>query len=38
MEYYSIVWGFPQIDSVAVDCDTGAIELDDLIFRLTSFP
>ena len=29
------VWGFPQIDSAAVDC--GAVELDDLIFRRTSF-
>ena len=28
--------GFPQIDSAAVDCD--AVELDDLIFRRTSFP
>ena len=25
------VWGFPQIDSTAVDC--GAVELDDLTFR-----
>ena len=32
----STVWGFPQIDSAAVDC--GAVELDDLIFRQTSFP
>ena len=31
-----IVWGFPQIDSAAVDC--GAVELDDLTFRRTSFP
>ena len=38
MEDYSIVWGFPQIDSAAVDCDTGVVELDDLIFRHTSFP
>ena len=30
------VWGFPQIDSAAADC--GAVELDDLIFRRTSFP
>ena len=30
------VWGFPQIDSTAVDC--GAVELDDLTFRRTSFP
>ena len=30
------VWGFPQMDSTAVDC--GAVELDDLTFRLTSFP
>ena len=30
------LWGFPQIDSAAVDC--GAVELDDLIFRRTSFP
>ena len=30
------VWGFPQIDSAAVDC--GAVKLDDLIFRRTSFP
>ena len=33
---YRRVWGFPQIDSAAVDC--GAVELDDLIFRQTSFP
>ena len=32
----STVWGFPQIDSAVVDC--GAVELDDLIFRRTSFP
>ena len=38
MEDYSIIWGFPQIDSAAVDYDTGAVELDDLIFRRTSFP
>ena len=38
MEDYSIVWGFPQIDSAAVDYGTGAVELDDLIFRRTSFP
>ena len=30
------VWGFPQIDSTAVDC--GAVELDDLTFHQTSFP
>ena len=30
------VWGFPQIDSTTVDCCT--VELDDLIFRRTSFP
>ena len=30
------VLGFPQIDSAAVDC--GAVELDDLTFRRTSFP
>ena len=30
------VWGFPQIDSAAVDC--GAVELNDMIFRHTSFP
>ena len=30
------VWGFPQIDSTAVDCDTGAVELDDLIFHKLS--
>ena len=30
------VWDFPQIDSAAVDY--GAVELDDLIFRRTSFP
>ena len=30
------VWGFPQIDSTAVGC--GAVELDDLNFRRTSFP
>ena len=30
------VWGFPQINSAAVDC--GAVELNDLIFRQTSFP
>ena len=34
---YSIVWGFPLIDSAAVDYDTGAVELDDLILRRTSF-
>ena len=28
------VWGFPQIDSAA---DYGVVELDDLIFRRTSF-
>ena len=38
MEDYSIVRGFPQIDSAAVDYDTGAVELDDLIFSRTSFP
>ena len=32
------VWGFPKIDSATVDCDTGAVELDDLTFRRTSFP
>ena len=30
------LWGFPQIDSAVVDC--GAVELDDRIFRRTSFP
>ena len=30
------VWGFPRIDSTTVDC--GAVELDDLTFRRTSFP
>ena len=30
------VWGFPHIDSAAVDC--GAVELNDMIFRRTSFP
>ena len=30
------VWCFPQIDSAAVGC--GAVELDDLNFRRTSFP
>ena len=30
------VWGFPQINSTAVDC--GAVELHDLTFRRTSFP
>ena len=30
------VWGFPQNDSAAVDC--GAVELDNLNFRRTSFP
>ena len=30
------VWGFPLINSAAVDC--GAVELDDLIFSRTSFP
>ena len=30
------VWGFPKIDSTAVDC--GAVELDDLTFRRTNFP
>ena len=37
-EDYSIVWGFPHIDSAAVDYGTGAVELDDLIFRRMSFP
>ena len=36
-EDYSIVWGFPHIES-AVDAATGAVELDDLNFRRTSFP
>ena len=31
-----IVWGFPQIDFTAAGC--GAVELDDLNFRRTSFP
>ena len=30
--------GFPHIDSDAVDNGTGAVELDDLIFRRASFP
>ena len=30
------VWGFPQINSTAVDC--GTVELDDLTFRRPSFP
>ena len=30
------VWGFPQIDSAAVDC--GEVEFEDLHFRRTSFP
>ena len=30
------VWGFPRINSAVVDC--GAVELNDLIFRRTSFP
>ena len=30
------VWGFPKIDSTAVDC--GTVELDDLTFRRTNFP
>ena len=38
MEDYSIVRGFPQIDSATVDYDTGTVELDDLIFSRTSFP
>ena len=33
-----IVRGFPKIDSAAVDYDTGAVELDDLMFRRASFP
>ena len=37
-EDYSIIWGFPHINSAAVDYGTGAVELDDLIFRRTSFP
>ena len=39
MEDY-IVWGFPKIDSTTVDYDYGygAVELDELIFRRTSFP
>ena len=36
-EDYSIVWGFPHLVS-AVDSATGAVELDDLNFRRTSFP
>ena len=31
-------YGFPKIDSAAVDYGTGAVELDDLIFRRMSFP
>ena len=38
MEDYNIAWGFPHIDSAEVDCDTGAVELDDRIFRRTNFP
>ena len=30
------MWGFPRINSAAVDF--GAVELNDLIFRRTSFP
>ena len=37
-EDYSTVWGFPHIDSAAVDYGAGAVELDDLIFRRMSFP
>ena len=37
MEDYSIVWGFPHIDSAAVDSGTGAVELDDLIFRRSNY-
>ena len=37
-EDYSIVWGFPHIDSAAVDYGTGTVELDDLIFRRTNYP
>ena len=36
-EDYSIVWGFPHLES-AVSAATGAVELDDLNFRRTSFP
>ena len=36
MNDYRTVWGFSQIDSAAVDY--GAVELEDLIFRRTSFP
>ena len=32
---FRTVWGFPQIDSAVVGC--GAVELDDLNFRRTSF-
>ena len=38
MDEYCIAWGFPHIDSAAVDYGTGAVELDVLIFRHTSFP
>ena len=31
------MWGFPHLDST-VDAATGAVELDDLNFRRTSFP
>ena len=31
-------YGFPKIDSAAVDYGTGAVRLDDLIFRCTIFP
>ena len=36
MKYCRTVWGFPQINSAALDC--GAVELNDMIFRRTSFP
>ena len=37
MEHY-IVWGFPRIDSATVKYDTGAVELDDLMFRRMKIP
>ena len=35
---HSTLWGFPHIDSAAVDYGAGAVELDDLIIRRMSFP
>ena len=40
MQDYSIVWGFPHLESAvdAAEADCGAVELVHLIVRRTSFP